>query len=198
MAYFFISLCYQTSSSNTSVSHQPKGSSGTDTSAELTSGSDTEAAPTALEQTLSPPIASKNEINTSSAQAIETPEKISEAIPRDAPTDSVSEEKPTDKIPISNEDTPMVAEVLSSSEAPMSKEVALDSSCSTLERQSATPVETKVNTTPLEGTTPQEPNTTVPGPPVTVTVTTVVENPAAAINPGGVVLAGYSEPSGNT
>ncbi len=199
LTYFFVSLCYQTSASNTSVSHQPKGSSGTDTGAELTSGSDTEAAPTTLEQTFSsPPKARKKESNPSSSQAIERPAKTTADIPRDLPTDSLLEEKPTVKIPTPNEDTPMVAEMPSSSEAPMSKEVALDSSCLTLERQSSTPVETKVNPAPTEGTAPKKTNTVVPGAPITVTTTAEVENQAASINPGGGVLAERSEPSGGT
>ncbi|XP_078360870.1 calcineurin-binding protein cabin-1-like isoform X1 [Oculina patagonica] len=167
----------QTSASNTSVSHQPKGSSGTDTGAELTSGSDTEPAPTTLEQTFSPPPKARKKESDSSAQEIERPAKTTAVIPRDLPTDSLSEEKSTVKIPTPNEDTPMVAEVPSSSEAqPMSKEVALDSSCLALERQSSKPVETKVNPAPTKGTAPQETNTAVPEPPITVTATAEVGN----------------------
>jgi len=188
----------QTSSSNTSVSHQPKGSSGTDTGADVTSGSDTEAVPSALEQTLSPPIIKNRENNTSVTPANEAPTKTPGAIPRDLITDSLSKGESTDKTPTPIEDVPMVTEVLPSSEVPMSEEVASDSNILTLESKNITPAEKELKPAPVEGAIPQEPSATVTGPPSTIALTTEAEKLLASVTPGGTVLTDGSEPSGST
>jgi len=185
----------QTSSSNTSVSH-PKGSSGTDTGADVTSGSDTEAALSALDQTLSPPVLKNRESETSATPANETPTKTPDAITRDLTTDSLSKGESSDKIPTPIEDVPMVAEVLPSSEVPILEEVASDSNIVTLESKNATPTEKELNPASLEGAIAQTPNATVSGPPSAVALTT--EKPLASVSPGGIVLTDGSEPSGST
>ena len=190
-----MSLCYQTSSSNTSVSHQPKGSSGTDTGADITSGSDNEAAPSGLEQTLSPPILKNRENNTSVTPANDATTKTPGAIPQDIITDSLSKEESADKTPTPIEDVPMVAEVLPSSEVPISEEVASDSNVVTLESKNVTPAEKELNPASLEGAVPRELNATVPG--QSSALTTKAEKPLASVISGSASLTDGSDPSGS-
>lgn len=123
----------QTSSSNTSILNQPKGSSGTDTGTDLTSGSDTEAAPTTSEQMLSPQ-RTKNEQNSLVEVTKKEPAKNAEESLKDLPADSLSEEEPIDKT--STEDVSKVGEALPSEEARVSQHSTGDSS--TVVRESET------------------------------------------------------------
>ena len=187
-------LCFQASSSSTSISHQPKGSSGTDNSADLTSGSDTEAAPTTLDQTLSPQMPIKSENNTI-APPTEEQTKTLEDVPKDLPADSLSETKPTGQIPTDNEDLPTVAEVSSSGETRLSEEMALDSTSVLRQGANTILVTQEINPVPSEGSSPQETDVKITEPPSAVGVTTDVEDPTASVNPGGAVSTGESVPS---
>lgn len=92
----------------------------------------------------------------------------------------------------------MVAEVLPSSEVPISEEVASDSNKVTPESKNATITEEELNPASLEDAIPQQPNTTVSGPPSAIALTTEAEKPLASVSPGGTVLTDGSEPSGST
>ena len=129
--------------------------------------------------------------------ANDAPTKTPGAIPRDIITVSLSKEESADKTPTPIEDVPMVAEVLPSSEVPMSEEVASNSNLVTTESKNITPAEKKLNPAPLEGAIPRDPNATVPGHPCAIALTTKAEKPLASVNSVGAVLSDGSNPSGS-
>lgn len=125
------------------------------------------------------------------------PTKTPGGIPRDIITVSLSKEESADKTPTPIEDVPMVAEVLPSSEVPMSEEVASESNLVTTESKNITPAEKELNPAPLEGAIPRDPNATVPGHPSAIALTTKAEKPLASVNSVGAVLSDGSNPSGS-
>ena len=129
--------------------------------------------------------------------ANDAPTKTPDAIPRDFITDSLSKEESADKTPTPIEDVPMVAEVLPSSEVPMSEEVASDSNLVAIESKNITPAEKELNPAPLESAFPRDPDATVPGHPSAIGLTSKAEKPLAGVNSGGAVLTDSSDPSGS-
>ena len=129
--------------------------------------------------------------------ANDAPTETPGAIPRDTIMDSLSKEQSADKTPTPIEDVPMVAEVLPSSEVPMSEEVVSDPNIVTLESKNITPAVKELNPAPLEGAIPREPNATVPGQPSAIALTTKAEKPLASVNSESAVLTDSSDPSGS-
>lgn len=183
----------QNVSSNTSISLQPKGSSGTDTGTDVTSGSDTEAASTALEQTLSPKKPKDNETGSITPSSVE-PAKASGYLQRDLPADSLSEEEPIDKTSTNTEDVSKVAEILSSVKARVSEQMAADSSAM---NENTIPVEKEVNRAPVEVTSGPGTNEVILEAPSTTDVNASAQEPTASVNPGGAVCKEESGPSGS-
>ena len=174
---------FQASSSSTSISHQPKGSSGTDTGTDLTSGSDTEAAPTALEQTFSPPMPSKPEDNTSAlASAVQT-KTTEESLPKTHASGETS--TPADEVT-------KAVEVSPSGETRVSEKMTLDSSRVLHESANAKPAEKEMNTARFESRDPNENDVELSSCGVVDATADAVEL-AASANPGG---ADSSEDSG--
>lgn len=194
-------LFYQTSSANTSVSHQTKGSSGTDTGNDQTSGSDTDVLPTASEQTLSPPIPHQKEINTSVTSPVGDPIQASETVLPDLQADVVIEGKTTDNTPTRSEDVSMIADLIPSSKAPIMEGVQRDSDSVTLESENENnrgTIEKNSNSATADSISLQEINASASDDPRIINLPAQADTPEAPVNPGGADITEGNDVSSTT
>ncbi|RMX51696.1 hypothetical protein pdam_00008112, partial [Pocillopora damicornis] len=190
----------QTSSANTSVSHQTKGSSGTDTGNDQTSGSDTDVVSTALEQTFSPPIPHQKENNTSVTSPVGDPIQASETVVPDLQADVAIERKTTDNTLTRSEDVPMIADLIPSSEAPITEGVQRDSDSVTLESENEKnrdTIEENSNSATADSISLREMNDASDDPRIT-SLPAQAGTPAAPVNPGGADITEVSDVPSST
>lgn len=191
----------QTSSNNTSVSQQTKGSSGTDIGNDQTSGSDTDVVPTALEQTLSPPIPQNKESNTSLTSPVGDPTQVSKTVLSDFPAGFAHEGKMTDDTQTRSEDVPMIGDVRPSSEAPITEVAQKDSDSVALQtknEKNGAPNEKDSNSAIADSITSKDTSTSVSDAPRTTDFPGQADTPAAPINLGGADITEGSDVSSST
>lgn len=191
----------QTSSNNTSVSQQTKGSSGTDIGNDQTSGSDTDVVPTALEQTLSPPIPQNKESNTSLTSPVGDPTQVSKTVLSDFPAGFAHEGKMTDDTQTRSEDVPMIVDVRPSSEAPITEVAQKDSDSVALQtknEKNGAPNEKDSNSAIADSITSKDTSTSVSDAPRTTDFPGQADTPAAPINLGGADITEGSDVSSST
>lgn len=194
-------LFYQTSSANTSVSHQTKGSSGTDTGNDQTSGSDTDVVSTALEQTFSPPIPHQKENNTSVTSPVGDPIQASETVVPDLQADVAIEGKTTDNTLTRSEDVPMIADLIPSSKAPITEGVQRDSDSVTLESENEKnrdTIEKNSNSATADSISLREINASASDDPRITSLPAQAGTPAAPVNPGGADITEVSDVPSST